>query len=134
MTTWAIDNTVPGYAKVTYGGVESFRFDATGVSKVQDAYAVVGPGQTEQNVIASRALGTTYPGHSTRTIRVTVNGIATSSSTQIVAFVGGLARTSAMAFATGSILAVTFDVPPGGTYSVVEYNSALTLANWRETR
>jgi len=99
----------------------------------------LGYGQTWQNVAASRAFGTTYYNTTGRPIMASVTGINGGSyiCCQIQATVNGVAlgiQGPASGTAGGAAVAnVTFIVPPGGSYSVANVNSASTFT-WVELR
>jgi hypothetical protein len=95
-----------------------------------------GYGQLWQAVTGARALGASYPNSTGREIEVNVqigNGSATAHS--IVATVNGVALMGSSYTTSGSATcAMSFKVPPGGSYVVNGTLGAPTLAVWNELR
>ena len=90
----------------------------------------LGYGQTWQNVIGSRALGTTYYNTTGKPITVLVNATS-ASATPVFVTVNGLQMygTTPVAASQGSQSVV---VPPGGSY--VAGQSGGTVSSWSELR
>lgn len=111
--------------------------DTGSVSQTMLATAVVpvGVGQTWQNVLASRAFGTTYTNSTGRPIMVSVSAstLNTASWTVTVAGVtiGYNAGSGASAYAP---VTNTFIVPAGATYVVAISAGSPTLSYWAELR
>lgn len=94
-------------------------------------------GGTMQNVMASRALATTYTNSTGRPIFVGVSVMNNVSSPPctIRASVNGIAFSSSTANANTQITSMQFIVPPGGTYSVSLYSgNSGVISEWAELR
>ena len=90
----------------------------------------LGIGQTWQNVLGSRALGTTYTNSSGNPIEVSVSTVASSDTNSLEVTVGGVSILNDRS-ASGTSGHATFIVPAGATYSVA---SDKTLNRWAELR
>lgn len=100
---------------------------------------VLGTGQTDQDLTASRVAGTTYTNTTGKPILVEVLFSSTSSGqVGITPTVDGVSRGGTIypVSAAGFILSRTFLVPAGKTYSVSTSGSSATpgLSKWIETR
>ena len=101
---------------------------------------LLGVNQTWQNVLGSRALGTTYTNTTGRPIMVSVttssstNGAVTASAT----VAGVVIASQTVSESNGTVFTpfpnnMTFVVPPGATYSV-SVGSGGSLTVWTELR
>jgi hypothetical protein len=94
-----------------------------------------GIGQNLTNVLASRAIGTTYTNSTGKLITVNVAASAGGSGSAIGIFVSGMGEAAAsIATAAAQALAINTTVPAGGTYVVQQSGPASTLASWYELR
>jgi hypothetical protein len=126
-----------GYVDITEAAAGTWATAPTKVQgdggKVLTSLGSLGYGQTWQNVVGSRAAGTTYYNTTGRPISVTVNS-TNGSYTYTQATVNGVALplqgSGASGFSQWS--AVSFIVPPGQSYSVAITNG--TLNAWAELR
>lgn len=84
----------------------------------------IGPGQTWQNVAASRAAGTVYTNSTGRPISVSITSIGTA----YITVQGVIASRSGIGNATNYLGAV---VPPGATYNL---NTGAAKPVWAELR
>jgi hypothetical protein len=94
---------------------------ATSVVGTLTAPNLFGQGQTWQNLVGSRVIGTTYTNTTGRPIMVNQTGSIASTNTVTINGV-----------AVGSSYTQSVVVPPGATY-VVTYGSG-AIANWTELR
>lgn len=92
----------------------------------------LGFGQTEQDVTASRALGTTYYNTTNRPIVVNVSLVSTATNQTAVIGVNGVNFVGSSMPSTGLSLAVSAIVRPGASYVVPA--GSYTLAAWKEIR
>ena len=96
----------------------------------------LGYGQTWQNVVASRALATTFYNDTGRPISFSVTGVAGSTASIWTATINGVL----VEFGWGSntlvsdMNSVGGIVPPGGSYVVASVLGAITLSSWNELR
>ncbi len=90
----------------------------------------LGIGQTWQNVLGSRALGTTYTNSSGNPIEVSVSTVASSDTNSLEVTVGGVSILNDRS-SSGTSGHAIFVVPAGATYSVA---SDKTLNRWAELR
>lgn len=92
--------------------------------------------QSWQNVVASRALSTTYTNSTGRPIFVVVSLLqATSSATTIqVTLNGSIVLFGNTATTLNHATAISFLVPAGDTYNVTYAGAAATLDKWAELR
>lgn len=147
MTT-SIESLDSTNSRVLVGGVEAFRFNSTGIDKVQDASITLaklatavkplGAGQTWQNLTGSRALTTSYTNSTGRPITVVVSGNCSGTG------YGSMSTTVDGIVVAGQVHAVpaagygcqtTFIVPAGSTYSVAYGgNASPALQTWIELR
>lgn len=97
-----------------------------------DSAAMLGVGQTWQDLTASRVSGTTYTNSTGRPIMVTAGGQAVSGSPQITVVVQGVTIIQ-WNFPYGTGQPVSFIVPTGATYSVT-FGSGTTMNRWVELR
>jgi len=100
-----------------------------------DSGAVLGVGQTWQNLTASRAYGTTYTNSTGRPILVST--YSTYGSPQsLVATVSGVTvvRSESVVPGTSQNCQVQFIVPAGATYSVAQTGGGVSLSGWAELR
>ena len=91
------------------------------------AMSSLGYGQTWQNVLASRAVNTTYYNTTGKPITVSING---SASVNVPIIVNGI--TLGITNAANTVCQFTFIVPSGGSYSWGSASGALN--NWVELR
>jgi len=94
-----------------------------------------GRSQSWQNVTASRAAnGTTYTNSTTRPILVAVSHVAAGTNISYLVNIDGLmvARPTWPETYNGGVIAVSFIVPPGSTYSVS--GTGLSALAWQEYR
>ena len=98
--------------------------------------ASIGYGQTRQDVSASRALATTYTNTTGKPIFITVSisGVATGSSAQLLVDAVASQNTSQNYTAGAYCSAITAIIPPGSTYSVVSTIGTVTIVKWEELR
>lgn len=91
-----------------------------------------GYGQTIQNVLGSRAAGTTYYNLTGKSITVMITTTTTSTTNSTVVTVNGLAVCEFGISATNNPTTSTFEVPAGVSYSVAVVNANVT--RWTEFR
>ncbi|MDM8356680.1 hypothetical protein [Pandoraea communis] len=91
-----------------------------------------GFGQTEQDITASRAIGTTYYNTTSRPIFVNVGMSTTAANQSAIIAVNGVNFIGSSFTTSGFSIAVTAIVRPGSSYSIP--SGSYTLAFWRETR
>jgi hypothetical protein len=104
----------------------------TQLNQVNNAF---GPGQTMQNVAASRALGVTYTNSTNRPIMVHVRVTANASvATSLTLTVGAISLSSATIDTATYGVQVSAMVPAGETYSAAGAGGAVTLSQWVEVR
>jgi len=94
----------------------------------------IGVGQTWQNVLASRALATTYTNNTGKPIMVNIVTTSTGSSGGIQLTISGvvLYGSNPATSTAGFPMNITALIPVGATYSVA--NTAQTLTAWNEVR
>lgn len=101
------------------------------------AMSSLGYGQTWQNVLGSRAVGTTYYNTTGKPISVYVSAnTAANNYGNITGIINGISFPgSGTVYSTGAYGApvfVTFIVPPSASYSIT--TSLATISNWNELR
>lgn len=134
---------LPGGANITTAAGDVAEFVSLGSGNWRcigyrraDGTALVAPGygQSWQDVTASRALATSYTNSSGKQIRVNVWAIGTGLNGNLTATVAGsLVMSGNQAHVAGAVACITFDVPPGATYSVNQGGTA-PIAKWWELR
>lgn len=98
--------------------------------------AAIGVGQTWQNVMASRVMGTTYTNSTGRPIQVSMAAAISAASAWLTMTVNGVTvAISSGTYATGARAEITGVVVPSGcTYSVSTSAGTATLQTWAELR
>lgn len=93
-------------------------------------------GQTWQNVIGSRAIGTTYTNSTGRPITVSINIFMTNTAVRVELLVGGLnvQTLAAATWMTQSRFCFTTVVPNGSTYQVSVPIGSAAVEGWAELR
>lgn len=105
-----------------------------------DSAQVVGPGQSWQTVVASRALGTTYTNSTGKYIMVAVTLYNTggSGNKRLNLYINGVIVLAQSSFSTtgDTYVSAALLVPPGATYAADSAGSGvtMTLNNWWELR
>lgn len=125
--------TTPGKVELATDAEAQAATDSTRVVTPANLRALVpGLGQTWQNMTGSRASATTYTNTTGRTIKVMVTS-ATGTSSSVVAVVSGMEIGRQVLQVGGSVFqaSVSFEVPPGATYSATVSPS---ISNWMELR
>jgi hypothetical protein len=92
----------------------------------------IGFGQTWQNVVGSRVLGTTYYNTTGKPIEVSVT-ISFASGSSTTATVGGVVAAASGVHAATELDLLVFIVPPGASY-VVATTGSDTVNRWAELR
>jgi len=96
--------------------------------------AVLGMGQTWQNVTSSRSLNTTYTNATERAILVALSW-HNPSGAYLSVTVAGQDLFPVIGLGVANIYqSVTFVVPPGATYSAIVRSGSPALTNWSELR
>jgi hypothetical protein len=100
------------------------------------AMSSLGYGQTWTDVLASRALATTYYNTTGKPISVLVSADNNVANGYMTAVVNGItiATSSQISTANYYMSPLTFIVPPAGTYSIVSGANTTTLRRWLELR
>lgn len=93
---------------------------------------IFGQAQTEQDLTASRALGTTYVNFTGRPILVNVELLSTAVGVTARATVNGVSFCGSSYPTSSASVAVTVMVRPGASYSVPA--GSYTLVSWKEIR
>lgn len=127
---------VVGYINITEATAGTW---ATAPTLVQgqggEAFAAqqsFGFGQTEQDLTASRAIGTTYYNTTPKPILVNVGLVSTSTNQSALIIVNGVTFVGSSFSTSGASIAVTVTVRPGASYQVP--TGGYTLNSWREIR
>lgn len=129
---------VVGFVDITEATAGTWTSDATlkqgagGISTL--GWNSMGYGQTWQNVVGSRSLGTTYYNTTGRPITVIVGGFNSSSSNSIQPVVGGVTLPMSQNATAGFRSVTQFIVPPSQSYVVNNIAASATLDSWVELR
>lgn len=96
----------------------------------------LGVGQTWQNVLPSRAFGTTYTNSTTSPIEIsaTVQVCSGSTSFSVLRINGIITGQSGKSAANADRYQLTGVVPQSGTYSISTSSGVMCLVNWAELR
>ena len=95
----------------------------------------IGVGQTWQNVLSSRAVGTTYTNTTGRPIFVSVGGSGSAINTRVfITLDGSLGFEGNGAAGSGFRTENCIVVPAGSTYVITAGTGTLTLLSWNELR
>lgn len=98
------------------------------------AMSSLGYAQTWQNVIASRAYGTTYYNTTSRPIYVAISNMNSTSANDVIeVFVSGWSISQSVGSGTTFIYSLAFIVPPGASYRVTNISGG-TIRVWSELR
>lgn len=92
----------------------------------------LGRGQTYQNVTGSRNSGVTYTNTTSRPISVEISVLTSAAVETATIVVGGVTVYSDDPGTSGLVALLSFNVPPGSTYSVTLVTS--TINRWVELR
>lgn len=98
------------------------------------AMGTIGHGQTWQDMIASRAVGTTYYNTTGRPITVSVRASISAGGSYIIFNCQGVGTAFAVAYGPGVQVTVVGIVPPGASYLVTQTGGTATLIMWAELR
>lgn len=94
------------------------------------ATTVIGMGQSVQNVLPSRAIGTTYYNTTGRSILVSASLIQSAPGNAFLQINGGASYTSGAA--ASNTISLVGIVPPGQSYAVISGAGTPTLQSWTE--
>ena len=123
-------------------GVDAIVFDATGVTSgiapaiitpamLTTASTPLGVGQTWQNVVGSRVLGTTYYNTTGRPITVYVAVYATGAHAMQLTVNGIVLQATGTTTLNASITAI---IPSGGNYVATDNGTTPIIDKWAELR
>jgi hypothetical protein len=120
---------------LAWGGMKGTLSAQTDLQSALDAKSALGIGQTWQNMLPSRALGTTYTNTSGKPIQVAVlAGPTNGINNTVVSTVNGVGISSTYSgVANQYISSSVVVVPAGATYSIT-INASITVIGWVELR
>ena len=102
------------------------------------AASVMGFGQTQTDVTASRVFATTYTNSTGRSIQISVRVLQASgaASSQVALTVSGVVVAWSTTIAANFLVtsSVSYSIPNGATYSVSVLTGSMTISSWIEQR
>ena len=106
-----------------------------GTNWTSSASQSIGLQQTWQDVLSSRAIGTTYTNTTGRPIFITVGSSASALNGSYGIIINGTIITGGNSAPNGGNISISALIPPSATYSVyVSGGSVAALAGWQELR
>lgn len=134
-TIGAFGNVGLTFITLNYGESIALCSDGTNWFQMLGNQGAIGVGQAWQSVGGSRVAGTTYYNTTAKPIMVCVGMTTTVANTGIYATVSpGYTLWGSNSANSPYVAAISFIVPPGGSYSVQMQSGTTTILTWLELR